>query len=301
MIVLVGATGTLGPLLVPLLQAGPEPLRIVTRNPSAAASLHVADVVSANVCDPADARRAVAGARVVISAMSGFASPAGVEAVDAAGNAVLFAAAREAGAEHIILVSVAHAAADHPIPLFRAKFAAEQSLRASGVPWTIVRPTAYLETWLGLVGGPLLATGKTTVFGRGRNPINFVSALDVARVIASAVRDPQMRGRTIETPGPDNLTLDQLVAIAAEIAGRPLRASHAPRPILRILSVALRPINRMRADQVATALAMDTLDMAVDGRRIRAAGPDVPLTTATEVAARLFGPSSASGAATRPI
>ena len=38
-----------------------------------------------------------------------------------------------------------------------------------------------METWAGLVGEPLVETGKTRIFGRGGNPINFVSADDVAR------------------------------------------------------------------------------------------------------------------------
>lgn len=293
MIAVVGATGTLGPLLIPLLLQRGEPVRVVTRDPVAAiGKVSDAEVVAADATRQDDARRAVAGARVVVSAMSGFAT-AGVRAVDAEGNRVLAVAAADAGVEQLVLLSVIDAAADHPIPLFRAKAAAEAAVRASGVSWTIVRSSAYLETWLGLVGGPLVANGKTVVFGRGRNPINFVSAADVARVVDLAIGDPTLRGKILEVPGPENLTLEELLETVRVASGRSGRVSHAPRAMLRLLSIALRPIAPIRADQVATALVMDTHDMAIDGAAIRAAYPEIPMTRAAAVAARMFGPAAA--------
>jgi len=289
MIVVAGASGTLGPLLVPLFVGHDEPVRVVTRDPIAAGrKLSGVELVAGDVTQPRDARRAVDGARVVISAITGFASPAGVRAVDADANRVLAEAAATAGVEHFILLSVAQASADHPIELFRAKFAAEQAVRASGVVWTVIRPTAYLETWLGLIGGPLVAKGRTVVFGQGRNPINFVSALDVARFVDLAVADTSLRGQILDVPGPENLTLDQLVEITETASGRSGRASHTPRAAMRLLSLALRPIDRMRAGQIAAALVMDTRNMAVDGRAARAAHPSIPMTTAPAVAERLF-------------
>jgi NADH dehydrogenase len=86
-----------------------------------------------------------------------------------------------------------------------------------------------LETWLGLIGGPLVAQGKTLVFGRGQNPINFVSALDVARFVDLAIADRSFRGKVVEVPGPENLTLDQLVEITRAASGRSGHVSHSPR------------------------------------------------------------------------
>jgi NADH dehydrogenase len=299
MIVVAGATGTLGPVLVPLLAARGEPVRVVTRDPTAGARrLPGTELVAGDVTRFADARRAVEGARVVVSAITGFASPAGVWAVDAEGNRTLAEAAAAAGVEQFVLVSVAQASSDHPIELFRAKFAAEEAVRARGIGWTIIRPTAYLETWLGIIGGPLVAKGKTLVFGRGRNPINFVSAVDVARFVELAIAEPSMRERVVEVPGPDNLSLDALVTITEAASGRSGRVSHTPRAAMRVLSAALRPINRMRAGQIGAALVMDTRDMAMDGPSVRAAYPSIPMTTAATVAARLFGTSVGAPAVT---
>ena len=289
MIVVAGATGTLGPLLVPLLVARGEPVRVVTRDPERGRRFDGVEVVGADVCTPEGAREAVAGARVVISAITGFASPAGVRAVDERGNSLLASAAADAGVERFILVSVAQAAPDHPIELFRAKAAAEAAVRSSGIAWTIVRPTAYLETWLGIVGGPMVASGKALIFGRGRNPINFVSAVDVARTIEHAVAAPIGARQTIEVPGPQNLTLLDLADIVGAVTGRSGSSRQIPRVMLRLLSVVLRPVNRMRAQQIGAALVMDTREMAVDGPTIRAIDPSIPMTTAAEVATALFG------------
>lgn len=290
MIVVVGASGTLGPLLVPLLVGRGEPVRVVTRDPHGAAGrLDGVELMVGDVTRPEDARRAVEGARVVVSAITGFASPGGVKAVDEDGNRTLATAAAAANVEHFVLLSVGGAAADHPIPLFRAKHAAEEAVRASGIDWTIIRPSAYLETWLGIIGGPLVGTGKTLVFGHGENPINFVSAFDVARFVDLAISDPTRRGQVVEVAGPANLTLNQLVDTVERASGRTGRVSHSPRAIMRLLSVVLRPINGMRAGQVQAALVMDTTNMALDGHAARPADPAHPLSEAADVAARMFG------------
>ena len=289
MIVVVGASGTLGPLLVPLLVARGEAVRVVTRDPKGAAGrLTGVELMSGDVTRPDDARRAVEGARVVVSAITGFGSPGGVKAVDEDGNRTLAKAASTAGVEQFVLLSVGGASADHAIPLFRAKFAAEEAVRASGIAWTIIRPSAYLETWLGIIGGPLVSTDKTLVFGRGENPINFVSALDVARFVDRAVGDPTWRGQVVEVAGRENLSLNQLVEIVRRVSGRTGRISHTPRAAMRLLSVVLRPINRMRAGQIQAALVMDTTNMALDSHAAHSADPSIPLSEAADVAARMF-------------
>jgi uncharacterized protein YbjT (DUF2867 family) len=108
--------------------------------------------------------------------------------VDRAGNAHLIDAAARAGAA-FVLVSVAGASPGHPIGLFRAKHAAEQMLRANGIPWTICGPP---PSWRpgAPSGRTLRSSGKIPVFGKGDNPVNFVSAADVAALVSHAVSSP---------------------------------------------------------------------------------------------------------------
>ena len=186
MILIAGGTGLLGTQVVQLLTTRGLQLRVLTRDPRRARHLsseHV-EIVTGDVQNSGAIERAVAGARVVISAIQGFSGTgdSSPRTVDLRGNGALIQAARHGGVEHFILVSVHGAAPDHSIELFRMKYAAEQELKASGLSWTIIRPTAYMETWAKLIGEPLVKTGRTRIFGRGKNPINFVSAYDVAAV-----------------------------------------------------------------------------------------------------------------------
>ncbi len=159
MILIAGGTGTLGTQVVGLLTARGLEVRILTREPARARHLEgdLVEVVSGDVRDARAVQRAVAGTQTIISAIQGFggADPAGPQDVDRQGNSNLIQAAK-AEAEHFILVSIQGAAPDHPMELFRMKYLAEQELKASGLAWTIIRPTAYMETWAALIGEPLL-------------------------------------------------------------------------------------------------------------------------------------------------
>jgi len=252
---------------------------VLTRDPARAQHLAEwgVEVVRGDVRDPAHVAQAVRGAGTVISAVHGFAGPGRVSpaTVDRAGNAHLIGAATRAGAA-FILVSVAGAAPDHPIGLFRAKHAAEEMLRASGIGWTIVRATAFMQTWATIMGRMLEASGKIVVFGRGDNPVNFVSATDVAALVERAVTDPGLRGQVLELGGPDNLTFNQVAALLQGTTGRHAPVRHIPRPALQGMAWTTAAIKPALARQARAALAMDTLDMTFDPTPTRRAFPGLP-------------------------
>ncbi len=196
---------------------------------------------------------------------------------DAATGQCTNGAAARAGAV-FILVSVVGASPGHPVGLFRAKHAAEQALCASGIPWTIVRATAFMETWGSIMTRMLRASGKILVFGLGDNPINFVSATDVAALIARAVADPGLRGQALEIGGPDNLTFNQLAAILLETTASRGTVRHIPRPALHAMACLTMGTRPALARQARAALAMDTLDMTFNPAPARQAFPDLPET-----------------------
>ena len=281
MIVVAGGTGTLGARLVPRLVDDGLAVRVLTRDPARAQ--HLAgpgvEVADGDVRDPASIAGALRGASTVISAMHGFAGPGGVSpaTVDRGGNAHLLEAAARAGAA-LVLVSVVGAAPDHPIELFRAKYAAEEMLRASSIPWTVVRAAAFMETWGMIMVRARQAAGKILVFGRGENPINFVSAADVAALVSKAAAGSSQRSKVLELGGPDNLTFNQVAAILHETTGRRCAVRHIPRPALRTMAVATAALKPTLARQARAALAMDTIDMTFDPAPTRRAFPDLPNT-----------------------
>ena len=281
MIVIAGGTGTLGTRLVPRLTRQGHAVRVLTRDPARARHLaeRGVEVARGDVRDVASIDRVLRGADTVISAVHGFTGTGGGSpaTVDQAGNANLIGAAARAGAA-LVLVSVVGASPGHPIGLFRAKHAAESTLRASGIPWTVVRATAFMETWGTIMGRPLQASGKTMVFGRGDNPINFVSATDVAALVGLAATDPGLRGQVFEIGGPDDLTFNQVAAIVQGAAGRHGTVRHIPRPALRAMACLTAAIKLALARQARAALAMDTLDMTFDSAAARRAFPGLPNT-----------------------
>ncbi len=290
MILIAGGTGTLGTEVVHLLTARGLEVRILTRDPARAEHERgdLVEIVSGDVQDARAVERAVAGTQTVISAIQGFGGidPAGPQAVDRQGNTNLIRAAKEGETDHFILVSIQGAAPDHPMELFRMKHLAEEELKASGLTWTIIRPTAYMETWATLIGEPLLKSGRTRIFGRGNNPINFVSAHDVARFVELAVVDPAMRGEVVEVGGPENLTMEQFAQTFEAVSGKAGKVSYVPLPMMRLMSVLMRPINPTLARQIHAGVVMDTHDSSFDPSETIRRYPQVPLTSLAEVVRR---------------
>lgn len=283
MIVVAGGSGTLGSRLVAGLAEQGLPVRILTRHltrPHPSSGGGSIEAMQADVRDPGSLPDALRGATTIVSAMHGFAGTGGVSptSVDRQGNFHLIDAASDLGAA-FILVSVVGARADHPMELCRAKFAAEERLRASGLPWTIVRATSFIETWAGMMLAGLGTKGTIPIFGRGDNPINFVSADDVAALLTLVATDPNQHGRTVELGGSANVTFNQLADVVQQAAGRRARVRHIPRALLRLMALCAGPVNPALARQSRAAVVMDTTDMTFDSTPARREFPLLPNTT----------------------
>ena len=136
---------------------------------------------------------------------------------------------------------------------------------------------------------PIVTGGKTLIFGRGRNPINFVSVHDVARFVELAVVDPAMRGVEVDVGGPENLTFEQIAETFQRETGRRGTVRHVPLPVMRIASVLLRAINPVIARQIQAGVVMDTADMSFDAADRASRYRTIPMTTLAEVVRRDFG------------
>jgi uncharacterized protein YbjT (DUF2867 family) len=299
MILVAGGTGRLGTKVVTLLRRQGLEVRVLTHNRSRAAHLAGTgvEIVDGDVRDFEAVRRAVTGAQTVVSAIQGFAgtkdgSPA---TIDRGGNRNLIVAAQEAGVENFVLVSVKDASPNHPAELMRMKYMTEQDLKAGGLAWTIIRPTAYMETWCDVLGRPLLDKGKTQVFGRGLNPINWVSASDVAEFVALATTDPAMRGQLIEVGGPENLTMTAFVDVFRKETGSTGSIGHIPPVAMRVMGVVMGLANRGMARQIQMGVIMDTRPQAFDASETRLRFPSIPVTNLTQVVKRDY--ADARGAA----
>ena len=268
LVAVAGGTGTLGGHLVGRLTEHGIRVRVLARDVERARSLEneMVEVAPGDVRDRPALEAAVAGTDAVVSAFSAFGRPQGgdLRTADLKGNINLIRAAEKAANGHFVLVSLHGAASDSPLELGRIKHEVERQLKASRLAWTIIRPTPSMEVWAALIAAPLLRDHKTRIFGRGDNPINFVSAHDVAAFIELALVDPGLRGQAIDVGGPDNLSINQFVRRFEELTGATGDERHIPLAMLRAMSVIMRPFNASMARQAKAAVVMDTTDMAFD-------------------------------------
>ncbi len=287
MIVVAGGSGLLGRHVVTDLLDRGEKVRVVVRDAGRARVLfgEATEVATGDVRTRAGLGELLTGASVVISAVHGFLGGrgSGPVQVDERGNANLIDAAAAAGAG-VVLVSVRGASPQSPIELFRAKHAAEQHLRGSGAPWTIVRASPYLETWLTVLTKTAGKSGRPLIFGRGDQPIQFVSVLDVAAVVSRAATDSTLRGHVLDVAG-EPITMIELARALQDARGWHGSPRHLPRPLLRTLSVVARPLSPAFARQNQAALAMDTGVLTVDSPN--ADTLDLPWQSLPDVLARV--------------
>jgi uncharacterized protein YbjT (DUF2867 family) len=265
MILVAGGTGTLGTPLVQTLTASGAAVRVLTRHPGRADALRQEGVeaVVGDVRDPDALAQASAGCASVVSAIHGLTAGRGISpaTIDRDANLALIRAATDSNVEHFVLVSVHGASATHPMSLHRMKYAAEQALAGSGLQWTIIRPTPFLETWTNLIGAQLHPRGKALVFGPGNNPINFVPVRDVANAIERSLRDESPRQHILDVIGPANLTFNQIADHLTTTAGTHTKTSHVPLVALRAISLLARPVTPAFARQAHAAVIMNTTDM----------------------------------------
>jgi uncharacterized protein YbjT (DUF2867 family) len=288
-VLVAGGTGRLGTLVVHALAARGTAVRVLTRDPVRA--LHLAgdrvDVVTGDVREPKSLAAVTEGVDVVVSAVQGFAGPGhgSPSSVDRDGNVHLIDAARTIGAD-FVLMSVVGAAPDSPLELFRMKFQAETYLATSGLPATVVRATAFTELWVELLRRTAGRASRPLVFGRGHNPINFVSVIDVADLVDRVVNDPSTRGQTLEIGGPQNVTLNELARDVAATLDHPGKPRHVPRAALHVMAATVGRLRPELGRQARAALAMDRVDMTFDLDASRLPYADLRCTYLAQVLSR---------------
>lgn len=263
MITVVGGTGRLGRQVVAELLSRGKAVRAVSRHAASDATLEGdtrlagAELVVADMARPEQARAVVEGSTHVVAAMTGMdrRRGAGPRAVDRDAAIILTDAAAAAG-WHLILLSVVGASPDSPLELFRMKWLAETHLRATDLPCTIVRATAFAELWSEILVSSARRDGRAMVLGPARNPMNFAPVADVAAAVVRATEDSSMVGQGIEVCGAKNLSLSQL---ATELTWKQPR--HLPTLAVRALGRAAQPFAPGVARIARQAVALEHGDL----------------------------------------
>src|SRR5215218_9722039 len=161
LIVVTGATGKQGGAVARSLLNRGFRIRALTRNPQKPEAQALADqgaeVVQGDMEDPSAMERLTEGAHGVFSVQNFWET--GYDREVQQGKTVADAA-KAAGVEHFVYSSVGSAHRQTGIPHFESKWEVEEYVRQIGLPYTILRPTAFMQNWewtreMILLGGAL--------------------------------------------------------------------------------------------------------------------------------------------------
>jgi NAD(P)H dehydrogenase (quinone) len=222
MLVVTGASGRLGRLVIDALAASTDPAGVVAavRTPARAADLAARGVVVRRLDydDPGSISSALEGARRVLL----ISSTIGAGRI-AQHQAVIDACAR-AGVELLAYTSLLHADVS-PMELAVDHRATEDAIRASGVPFTLLRNGWYTENYTENLA-PALANG-TILGAAGEAPVAAATRADLALAAAAVLTGRGHAGATYELAGAA-FTMAELAAAVAEAAGRPINYTDVP-------------------------------------------------------------------------
>jgi len=153
-------------------------------------------------------------------------------AVHFGGTINLVEEATLAGVRHFIYVSALGADSNSPYPYARTKAQAEETVKSSGIPYTIFRPSLVIGPGGGFVGKMLDIVNFPVPFmpvpGSGETRFQPIYVEDLVRCLISAIENPGALGRTFELGGPEHLTSNDLLRTLAEVTGRRKRLVHIP-------------------------------------------------------------------------
>ena len=213
MILVTGATGTIGSDVVRQLAARGEKVRALTREPAQAGVPSGVETVPGHHRDRASVEAAMAGAEAAF--LVGVFGPD-----DAEHDRGLVAAARAAGVRRIVKLS-SIGTGDPDLGVFATwHLPGEQAVRNSGLQWTVLRPSSFASNTLTWAAAVREGTAAPNMMGDGKQGV--VDPRDVAEIAVAALLDPGHAGRTYTLTGPETLSAHEQAAVLREVLGRPV-------------------------------------------------------------------------------
>src|SRR5262245_41296471 len=218
MILITGATGTNGRLVVQALLNAGRPVRAMVQDPTRANDLQQAGAQLVrgdfDTADTLDAALAGVDRALLLS-------PVDQRLVER--EARFVERAQKAGLRHLVKFSAIGA---HPAASFtwgRQHGTAERLIMDSGLPFTFVQPSFFMQNLL-WSADPIKTRGEF-YSSIGSTPASHVDARDIAAVITATLSEPLDRhaGRIHLVTGPAALTFDQIAEVCSRVVGRPVR------------------------------------------------------------------------------
>jgi NADH dehydrogenase len=270
-----GGTGFIGRAAAAALAGAGHEVRALSRRAAGATAPGIA-LIRGDVFDPASLAAPLEGCEAVVHCVQfpnhpvenprrGFT----YERYDAEGTENAAAAAVRAGARRFLYLSGAGVRAGRTEPWFRAKWRAEEAVRASGLEWTILRPS-----WVYGPGDRSLSRFVSfarrlpfmPMIGDGRGRVQPLHVDDLARVAAAALGHPRAPGRVFDAGGPETLTMREILGTILRVLGlgkpilpQPVWAVKGAARLLRLLPAP--PLSPDAVDFILQENLVDTRDM----------------------------------------
>jgi uncharacterized protein YbjT (DUF2867 family) len=250
MLLLTGATGSIGSRLLPLLLERGEDVRCLVREPRRLGA-HRVDVQIAlgdlgEMSDPYLVRQALRGVDTVIHLAATIRDqpPHRIEELNGLATVRLLRAAERSGVRRFAFFSALDAAAAQRTRFFRAKWLAEQAIASSPLQTTVFAPSIVYDRsdpWVTLLRRfsflPVMP-----VSGDGRARFQPIWATDAARCVVAALALEGGARPRYELAGPQTLSYDDMSDLVSRVAGRPRPLVHLPLPLVRAGLIALRNV-----------------------------------------------------------
>jgi uncharacterized protein YbjT (DUF2867 family) len=240
-VLVTGATGFIGPHVAHTLVKDGHDVRALVRDPAGARAVEAwgVELVTGNMRDPASLRRAVEGVDAVVHLVAIITGrPRDFEELMTQGTRHLVTAAQEAGVGKLVLMSALGTSPETRdlVPYYRSKWDMEQTVKDSGIPYVVFRPSFVFGK-----GGALATFARvarlaplTPIVGNGAQRIQPIWVEDVAAYFAEAVRRDDVRNRTFEIGGPDILDWNELYRRIKRVLGKSRPSIHVPFGLMRL-------------------------------------------------------------------
>jgi uncharacterized protein YbjT (DUF2867 family) len=270
MILLTGATGTIGSALLRRLTGTGEPVRCLVRDPRRLGDHRVrVQIAMGDLADPPSFRHALRGVNTVVHLAAAIRDEphASIEELNAVATLRLVRAAERAGARRFVFFSAMGARHHSRTRFFRAKALAHQAVEASSLETTVFSPSIVYtpgDPWLTLLER-FAYLPAIPVSGSGRARYQPIWAEDVADCVVAALMASGPRKRSFELAGPETLSYDEIVRVAMRPTGRRRRLLHVPLPLVR---ASLRALRRLGGPKVfATWEEAELMEEPMTSRR----------------------------------
>ena len=215
-ILVTGATGSISSLVIPQLLAAGARVRAFVHNPDKAKGLadKGVEIISGDFDNAAQVQKAFDGVSAVF-----LLTAAGEKADAQARNAI--AAAKKTGSPYIVRLSVIKAGPDAPTANTRNHGQTEQDLKASGLPYAILRAHFFMQN----IFGSAQTIGAEGVFyqGMGDGKLGMIDVRDIADAAAKVLLDRSHAGKTYTLTGPESITWHKAAEAFTAALGQPVK------------------------------------------------------------------------------